>query len=110
MILFLDKKSLVSHNAVKLHGLGNDRMIHKIAFCGGSGNGCVEAFVQSEAELLITGELGYHQSLLCEYHQKSVLLMGHKQSEVFVLDEIKSRLVNAFPDLVCCVVMGKADS
>ena len=73
--------------------------ISKIAFCGGSGRSLLPQLAGSEVDVFVTGELSYHDEVFCEYHGISAYLIGHHESEVVILPEIQSRLVQSFPGL-----------
>ena len=66
--------------------------INKIALCGGSGKSFTQAVVEQKADVFITGELGYHDMQFLRQQNVAVLLLGHYQSETFVLDAIQQRL------------------
>lgn len=70
----------------------SNRSIEKIAFCGGSGKGFVHSVIQKKVDLYITGELGYHDIQMLRQQNIGVILLGHYQSEIFILDKIRDRL------------------
>ena len=80
----------------------DDLSIHTIALCGGSGKSLIHQVVQQGADLFITGELGYHDIQYLRQQNVGVLLLGHYQSEVFILDEMHQRLnhLNASFDII----------
>ena len=66
--------------------------IKTVALCGGSGKSFIHDVVQKEVDLYITGELGYHDMQYLRQQRVGVILLGHYQSESFVLDVIRQRL------------------
>ncbi|MGA0242453.1 MAG: Nif3-like dinuclear metal center hexameric protein, partial [Candidatus Marinamargulisbacteria bacterium] len=66
--------------------------IQSIAFLGGSGKSFVNDIVNHPIDFYITGELGYHEIQYLRQQKKGLFLLGHYQSEVFILDEIQRRL------------------
>jgi len=72
---------------------------HKIGVCGGSGHGLVRNLVEKGIDCFITGEVNYHDEVFCELNGITLLLMGHKESENFILPKIKEKLVPEFPGL-----------
>lgn len=66
--------------------------IQKVALCGGSGKSFTKDVIDHGADLYITGELGYHDMQALRQQNVAVMLLGHYQSEAFVLDAIQQRL------------------
>ena len=66
--------------------------IQKVALCGGSGKSFTQDVIDHGADLYITGELGYHDMQALRQQNVAVMLLGHYQSEAFVLDAIQQRL------------------
>lgn len=66
--------------------------IQKVALCGGSGKSFTQDVIDHGADLYITGELGYHDMQALRQQNIAVMLLGHYQSEAFVLDAIQQRL------------------
>ena len=66
--------------------------IQKVALCGGSGKSFTQDVIDQGADLYITGELGYHDMQALRQQKVAVMLLGHYQSEAFVLDAIQQRL------------------
>lgn len=83
-----------------------DRKIKKVAVCGGSAGSIVDNVISAGAEMLICGELGYHFELTAVEKGLSVVLLGHAQSETFVLDVLKTKL-QAFSENTDYEIYGK---
>ena len=46
--------------------------------------------------VFVTGEMGYHDEVFAELNRMSLILLGHRESEVVVLPEIARRLSQRF--------------
>ena len=73
--------------------------VQRVGFCAGSGKSLVQNCKDERIDLFITGELGYHESIECDFNGIKVLELGHKESEVLVLAKIKERLQASFSNL-----------
>jgi len=73
--------------------------VTKIAFLAGSGKSFLSEIANLDIQIFVTGELGYHDEIFCELNGICALLLGHKESEVFVLHEIQRRLEKEFSGL-----------
>ena len=69
-----------------------DYEISTIAFCAGSGKSFVDEVIRQGADLFVTGELGYHDIQTLRQQGVAIVLLGHYQSETFILDVIYDRL------------------
>ncbi|MFN2356185.1 MAG: Nif3-like dinuclear metal center hexameric protein [Desulfotignum sp.] len=87
------KKQLGIH---QIRVVGNmDIMVKKIALCTGSGGSLVPVFLQSDADLFITGDIKYHEARLVEEHGKALIDVGHFASEILAVDLLSGRMVKA---------------
>lgn len=80
----------------RIAGYTTHKTVSRIAFCGGSGKGLFRQAVARNIDLFITGEMGYHDEVFSELNKMGLLLLGHRESEVVVLPEIKRRLQERF--------------
>ncbi|MDR1453933.1 MAG: Nif3-like dinuclear metal center hexameric protein, partial [Candidatus Margulisbacteria bacterium] len=71
----------------------------KIAVCSGSGGSLVQKAWEKGAELLITGEAGYHDQLLAEELGLELKICGHKETEEIITPVLKQKLQKEFPEL-----------
>jgi dinuclear metal center YbgI/SA1388 family protein len=72
---------------------GKRNKIKKVAVCGGSGSEFVPAAIEEGADAYISADIKYHTFF--DYHRKILLIdAGHYETEVFSLNELKSRLTN----------------
>ncbi len=58
--------------------------IERVALCGGSGSSLIESAKSAGADVLITGDISYH-NFFCE-KDFMIIDMGHYESEIGVLD------------------------
>lgn len=70
----------------------NDLIIKSVAFMGGSGKSLLKEVVRQKIDVFVTGELGYHDIQYIRQQGVGLFLLGHYQSEVFILDAIHRRL------------------
>ena len=76
---------------------GKRKKIKKVAVCGGSGSEFVPAAVKEGADAYISADIKYHTFF--DYHRKILLIdAGHYETEVFSLNELKSRLTDLMKD------------
>lgn len=66
--------------------------VQRLAIWGGSGKAAIPHLIDQNIDAIITGELGYHDIQYLRQQKKGVILLGHYQSEVFILNEIRRRL------------------
>jgi len=68
-----------------------NKIINKVAVCGGSGSEFIGTAIKNGADAYITGDIKYHS-----FHETEgkILLIdaGHYETEIYSLDEIKRRL------------------
>ena len=70
----------------------DDLSIQSVALMGGSGKSMVNEVIRQKIDFFITGELGYHDIQHIRQQGVGLFLLGHYQSEVFILDAIQRRL------------------
>ena len=63
---------------------------------------------EKEVDCIITGEISYHDEVFCEMNGITVIALGHKESELFILDKIKEKLESQFPTLRITLSTGQA--
>lgn len=81
-----------------LYTPGPKRQIQRIALCGGAGEFLIDRAAEVDADLYLTGEIGYHHFF---GHENELWLaaLGHYQSERFTIDLLERLLRDNFPDL-----------
>jgi len=77
----------------------NTNDVHRIGFGCGSGKSLINVLKEKRVDTFITGEIGYHDEVYCDLNDIRLIILGHKESEIFILSEIKKRLKNAFPQI-----------
>lgn len=60
--------------------------IRKVALCAGSGSGFVDLFLDSDADVFVSGDLKYHDARKVEDHGRALIDIGHFYSENLFLD------------------------
>ena len=93
-------KSLVSMVKKKI-GLdfvkvaGNLEMkVIQVAVCSGSGSGLMQAFLSSNAQVYISGDIHYHNAREAETANRGIIDIGHFPSEHLMVDALAQQLEN----------------
>lgn len=76
-----------------------ERPVKRVAVCGGSGGDFVALARRRQAELLVTGDVKYHQALEALALDLAVIDAGHWATERVSLPFLAEHLQNALPDL-----------
>ena len=85
----------ISHARV----VGGDRQIQRVAVIGGSGGGEIER-IPEEVDLLVTGDVKYHQAQFAEDRGLAVMDAGHYGTEIGIAEGIAAYLkreLDGFP-------------
>ena len=93
----MSTKEFLSHTSKSLkadglkYTIGNSSKIKRVAVCGGSCSDLVNNAIASKADAFITADIKYHAFQDAE---SSILLVdaGHYETEIHVLNPVKSRL------------------
>lgn len=64
----------------------------RVAVCSGSGGSLVRAFLDSSADVFITGDVRYHDAREIEAHHRGVIDIGHFESERIIVQHLAKRL------------------
>lgn len=72
-----------------------DLQVDRVALCTGSGGSLVDCFLESSADVYITGDVKYHEARQVEMNHKGLIDVGHFASEVIVVDLLESILAQA---------------
>lgn len=70
--------------------------IRRVAVCGGSGAGLAEAAANSGADVLVTGDVSYHDALKAIDMGLIVIDAGHDATEIMGMKVLAKRLGNEF--------------
>jgi dinuclear metal center YbgI/SA1388 family protein len=102
----LPKKASVRELALKLKkALGSDRLrcagdperlVKRVAVCGGSGAVLIDAALAAGAEAYVTGDIKYHDALYASEEGLTILDAGHYYTERYCLDWFAKALKGAF--------------
>lgn len=101
--LFLDILKDKFHVKALKHSPWLNTSIHKVAVCGGSGSSFIQDARFKEADVYVTGDIGYHQFF---DHNNQILLVdiGHFESEQFTrnlfYDLLSSKFGSQFPIII----------
>jgi dinuclear metal center YbgI/SA1388 family protein len=91
-------KTLVSVSHIEIVGDAGTVVDRAAIVCGSGGDFTPDA-ARRGAQLLITGEIRFHDALLAQAHQLTVLVLGHYASERFAMEKLAGRLASQFPQL-----------
>jgi dinuclear metal center YbgI/SA1388 family protein len=84
-------KKKLKLNFVKV--AGDPKMkISRVALCSGSGSSLVPAFLSSEADVYISGDIHYHNARDAENVQRAIIDIGHFASEHLMVEALAQRL------------------
>jgi dinuclear metal center YbgI/SA1388 family protein len=68
------------------------RAVGKVAVCGGSGAGLISEAQRQGADVLVTGDVKYHEARLAEDFGLALIDAGHFATERLAVEELVSRL------------------
>lgn len=84
--------------------------VKRVAICGGSGSSLMPAFLSSEAQVFISGDIHYHDAREAENVNRAIIDIGHFPSEHLVVDALAQQLKNIFAkngidvDITACAI------
>ncbi len=81
------------------YGGQEEKLISRVALCGGSGSEFWPEALAKGAEVFITGDLKYHEARNMLENNLSFVDVGHYASEVIVLPLVQQALAGYFPEL-----------
>ncbi len=81
-------KKALNCTSIKLFCNDYNRIIQKVAFCGGSGSDFIEAAVEKGADLYITGDIKYHDAQEALKSNLALIDAGHFYTEYHSLNKI----------------------
>jgi dinuclear metal center YbgI/SA1388 family protein len=85
--LAMDIKKRLGLDVIRVAGDSN-RMVRKAAVCSGSGGGLLSAFIDSGADVFISGDIKYHDARLIEDAGRGLIDVGHFASEHLIIDPL----------------------
>jgi dinuclear metal center YbgI/SA1388 family protein len=90
--------------------VGNpDQMIKKIALCSGSGASLLREAVRAGADLLLTGDIKYHEAREAEAQGIALIDAGHFGTEILMAKAVRDDLDSALTKAGYCVELFCAD-
>jgi dinuclear metal center YbgI/SA1388 family protein len=84
-------KTVLGCQTVRLVG-APERVVGKVAVCGGSGAGLIQEAKRRGADVLVTGDVKYHEARLAEDLGLALLDAGHFATERLAVHELAARL------------------
>lgn len=106
-IVLEEIKNFLGIDKIKFKGDLNKK-IKTVALCGGSGSSFIINAIKGGADLYITGDLKYHEVL--EHADRIALAdVGHRASEIPVLDMLKNELERNFKKMSFRVFIENSD-
>jgi dinuclear metal center YbgI/SA1388 family protein len=84
-------KAVLGCGSVRLVG-DPAQAVAKVAVCGGSGAGLIHEARRQGADVLVTGDIKYHEARLAEDLGLALIDAGHFATERLVVDELAARL------------------
>ena len=87
-------KEALDCDHLRLIGLAN-RTIHKVALCGGSGAGLLHTAHRQGADVLVTGDVKYHDARQAEELGIALIDAGHFATEKLMIDQVADALREA---------------
>jgi len=69
--------------------------VKRAVVCSGSGRGLIGEFLVSDAEVYVSGDLGYHDGRRVEAEGRGLIDVGHFASEQLIVDGLTARLREA---------------
>lgn len=87
-------KSNLKAEHIKLYCNSNDKIIRRVAFCGGSGSEFIKDAIDKNGDLYITGDIKYHQAQEALNNNLCIIDAGHFYTECHSMENIKNILEN----------------
>ncbi|MFW5931180.1 MAG: Nif3-like dinuclear metal center hexameric protein [Desulfosalsimonas sp.] len=72
-----------------------DLLIRKAAVCSGSGGGILDQFLATDARVLISGDMRYHDAVNAAEAGRAIIDIGHFASERLIVPVIRQKLEDA---------------
>ncbi len=87
-------KDALGCDHLRLTGSGS-QIIHKVALCGGSGAGLLQTAHRQGADVLVTGDVKYHEARLAEELGIALIDAGHFATEQLMIEKVADSLREA---------------
>ncbi len=86
-----DLKQRLGLEHVKVAG-NLDRVVRRVAVCSGSGASLMDTFMNSDADVFVSGDLRYHDARAVEDSGRAFVDIGHFASEHIMIDALVQQL------------------
>jgi dinuclear metal center YbgI/SA1388 family protein len=93
--LALTVKEKLNLNFVKVAG-NPELKISQVAICSGSGSNLMKAFLASNAQVYISGDIHYHDARDAESAYRAIIDIGHFASEHLIVEALAQQLATIF--------------
>ncbi|MDD6919699.1 MAG: Nif3-like dinuclear metal center hexameric protein [Eubacteriales bacterium] len=90
-VTFLKDKMALEGQRLNVVG-DYEKAINKIAICTGSGSSLIKKAIEDECDVLITGDLKYHDALLAKEFGFAIIDAGHYGTEKFFAENFAKQL------------------
>lgn len=95
------KKELKCDN-VKLYSKNVNKIIKRVAFCGGGASDFIGSAISKNADVYITGDIKYHDAQFAINNGLAIIDAGHFNTEVVVLSRLKSYIEEKIENVNIC--------
>jgi dinuclear metal center YbgI/SA1388 family protein len=76
-----------------------ERIVRRVAIACGAGRDLLPDALRAAADVIVTGEMRFHDLLAAQAEGLSVILLGHYSSERFAMENLARRLAELLPEL-----------
>jgi len=90
-------KEKLNLNFVKVAG-NPELKISQVAICSGSGSSLMKAFLASNAQVYISGDIHYHDARDAESANRAIIDIGHFASEHLMVEALAQQLAKILPE------------
>jgi len=73
-----------------------ERNVARVAICSGSGSSLMQAFISSDAQVFISGDIHYHDARDVESANRGIIDIGHFPSEYLMVEALAHQLEKIF--------------
>ena len=108
--LSVEQLANILKNKLQLTGVrasNLEKQVSCVAICGGSGADYIKTAIKAGADVLVTGDLKYHEAQEAQNMDLAVIALGHQESEQPVLKALASRLQQVLLETAITVAVAK---
>lgn len=88
-------KEALNADYVKLYCTNANKLVNKVAFCGGSGSEFIQDAINLKADVYVTGDIKYHQAQTAVKNNLCIIDAGHFNTEIHSMESLREILKNA---------------